>query len=45
MSGQPEFAMSLLAYEKVKGHLENGYEDNIPFSLKVMLKALIEKEV
>lgn len=31
VTGQPEFEMSLLAYEKVKGRLENGEEDNIPF--------------
>jgi len=31
VTGQPEFEMSLLAYEKVKGRLVNGMEDNIPF--------------
>lgn len=31
VTGQPEFEMSLLAYEKVKNRFENGYEDNIPF--------------
>jgi hypothetical protein len=31
VTGQPEFEMSFLAFEKVKGRLENGYEDNIPF--------------
>lgn len=31
ITGQPEFEMSLLAYEKVKGRFENGPEDNIPF--------------
>lgn len=31
---QPEFEMSLLAYEKVKNRFENGYEDNIPFFFK-----------
>lgn len=31
VTGQPEFEVSILAYEKVKGRLENGKEDNIPF--------------
>ncbi|MDH6309604.1 hypothetical protein M2451_001970 [Dysgonomonas sp. PFB1-18] len=31
VTGQPEFEMSLLAYEKVRGRFENGAEDNIPF--------------
>ena len=31
VTGQPDFEMSLLAFEKVKGRLENGAEDNIPF--------------
>lgn len=31
VTGQPEFEMSLLAYQKVKGRFENGSEDNIPF--------------
>lgn len=31
VTGQPEFEMSLLAFEKVKGRLENGAVDNIPF--------------
>jgi hypothetical protein len=31
VTGEPIFKMSLLAFEKVKGRLKNGYEDNIPF--------------
>lgn len=31
VTGQPEFEVSILAFEKVKGRLENGKEDNIPF--------------
>jgi hypothetical protein len=31
VTGQPHFEISLLAFEKVKGRLENGAEDNIPF--------------
>ncbi|MCE3259898.1 MAG: hypothetical protein K0S12_1539 [Bacteroidetes bacterium] len=31
VTGQPQFEISLLAFEKVKGRLEKGSEDNIPF--------------
>jgi len=31
VTGQPDFEASILAFEKVKGRLENGKEDNIPF--------------
>jgi len=31
VTGQPEFEVSIIAFEKVKGRLENGKEDNIPF--------------
>ena len=31
VTGQPNFEISFLAFEKVKGRLENGAEDNIPF--------------
>ncbi len=31
VTGQPEYEMSFLAYEKVRGRFENGEEDNIPF--------------
>lgn len=31
VTGQPEFEVSIIAYDKVKGRLENGKEDNIPF--------------
>jgi len=31
VTGQPEFEMSLLAYDKVQGRFEKGAEDNIPF--------------
>lgn len=31
VTGQPDFEVSILAFEKVKGRLENGTEDNIPF--------------
>ena len=29
--GRPDFAVSIKAWEKVRGRLENGAEDNIPF--------------
>lgn len=31
VTGQADFEASILAFEKVKGRLENGKEDNIPF--------------
>jgi len=31
VTGQPEFEVSIIAFDKVKGRLENGKEDNIPF--------------
>src|SRR5690606_37588944 len=31
VTGQPEFEVSILVFDKVKGRLENGKEDNIPF--------------
>jgi len=30
-AGQPDYAVSIKAWEKVRGRLENGEEDNIPF--------------
>lgn len=31
VTGQPEFEVSILAFDKVKMRIENGKEDNIPF--------------
>ncbi|WP_204161791.1 hypothetical protein [Dokdonia sp. Dokd-P16] len=31
VTGQPEFEISILAFEKVKQRIENGTQDNIPF--------------
>jgi hypothetical protein len=31
VTGQPKFEVSILAFDKVKGRLVNGKEDNIPF--------------
>ncbi len=30
-AGQPDYAVSIKAWEKVRGRIENGEEDNIPF--------------
>ena len=32
--GEPDFSVSIKAWEKVRGRLENGEEDNIPFYIK-----------
>ena len=29
--GEPDFSVAIMAWDKVKGRLENGTEDNIPF--------------
>jgi hypothetical protein len=44
VTGQPEFEMSLLAFEKVKGRLENGAEDNIPFFFEGFANGVKEKQ-
>ncbi len=31
IAGEPDFSVSILAWEKVKGYLENGSEDSLPF--------------
>ncbi|WP_218915997.1 hypothetical protein [Siansivirga zeaxanthinifaciens] len=31
VTGQPDFEISILAFEKVKQRIKNGTEDNIPF--------------
>jgi len=43
VSGQPEFEMSLLSYEKVKGRFENGYEDNIPSFFEGYIEGIKKK--
>jgi len=43
VTGQPEFEMSLLAYEKVKGRFENGQEDNIPFFFEGYVEGIKNK--
>lgn len=30
-AGQPDYAVSIKAWEKIRGRIENGEEDNIPF--------------
>ncbi|MBD8389006.1 hypothetical protein [Dysgonomonas sp. BGC7] len=44
VTGQPEFEMSLLAYEKVKGRFMNGTEDNIPFFFDGYVQGVNNKE-
>lgn len=43
VTGQPEFNLSLLAFEKVKGRLENGAEDNIPFFFEGFVEGFHQK--
>lgn len=40
--GEPDFSVSIKAWDKVRGRLEKGAEDNIPFYIKG-LKEHIEK--
>lgn len=44
VTGQPDFEMSLLAFEKVKGRLENGIEDNIPFFFEGFIEGVKNKK-
>ena len=44
VTGQPEFEVSILAFEKVKGRLENGKEDNIPFYFAGYLERVKNKQ-
>ena len=44
VTGQPDFEASILAFEKVKGRLENGREDNIPFYFKGYIERVKNKE-
>lgn len=34
MAGEPDFSVAIKAWEKVKGRLENGEEDNISFYIE-----------
>lgn len=34
VAGEPDFSVAIKAWEKVKGRLENGVEDNIPFYIE-----------
>ena len=43
ITGQPEFEITLLAYDKVKGRLENGIEDNIPFFFAGYIRGIERK--
>jgi len=44
VTGQPEFEVSILAFEKVKGRLENGQEDNIPFYFEGYMERVKNKQ-
>ena len=44
VTGQPEFDVSIIAFDKVKGRLENGKEDNIPFYFAGYVERVQKKE-
>ena len=44
VTGQPEFEVSMIAFDKVKGRLENGKEDNIPFYFAGYVERVQKKE-
>ena len=44
VTGQPDFETSILAFDKVKGRLENGAEDNIPFYFAGYVESVKNKE-
>lgn len=44
VTGQPQFEMSFLAFEKVKGRLKNGSEDNIPFFFEGYVQGVKNKK-
>jgi hypothetical protein len=44
VTGQPEFEVSILAFDKVKGRLDNGKEDNIPFYFQGYVERVNNKQ-
>lgn len=44
VTGQPEFEVSILAFDKVKMRIENGEEDNIPFYFKGYVERVKNKQ-
>ncbi|MEW9094827.1 MAG: hypothetical protein AB2417_07045 [Clostridiaceae bacterium] len=40
ITGEPNFSVSLYAFEKVRGRIVNGKEDNIPFYFKGYIEAV-----
>lgn len=44
VTGQPEFEVSILAFDKVKMRIENGKEDNIPFYFAGYVERVKNKE-
>ena len=40
VTGEPDFEVSILAFDKVKGRLQNGEEDNIPYYFEGYIEAV-----
>jgi len=40
VTGEPDFSVSLLAFDKVKGRIRNGAEDHIPFYFSGYVQAV-----
>lgn len=40
VTGEPDFSVSILAFEKVKGRVQNGKEDSIPFYFDGYIEAV-----
>lgn len=40
VTGEPDFSISILAFEKVKGRVQNGKEDSIPFYFDGYMEAV-----
>ncbi|MDQ0092039.1 hypothetical protein J2T12_005483 [Paenibacillus anaericanus] len=40
VTGEPDFSISILAFDKVKGRIKNGKEDNIPYYLDGYIMAV-----
>ncbi|RCX23867.1 hypothetical protein DFP94_1011471 [Fontibacillus phaseoli] len=40
ITGEPDFSISLYAFDKVKGRIENGKEDHIPFYFDGFISAV-----
>ncbi|WP_339272374.1 hypothetical protein MKY59_16340 [Paenibacillus sp. FSL W8-0426] len=40
VTGEPEFSISILAFDKVRGRIQNGKEDDIPYYFDGYIKAV-----